>query len=158
MNDLNILLEQYKLFVEMADRVSNRRASMNKFYVSLLAGLFAILSITNSIEQNKLYTLTILAITSFLGLALCAIWWLNLLSSKQLNNAKWKVIHEIESQLPAQPWGKEWEYLGHGNSYKEYLKSTTIERLIPAALSLPYLALLVYSSFSLFTRIGSHTP
>ena len=30
------LIEQYKMYVEMADRVSARRADTNKFYISLL--------------------------------------------------------------------------------------------------------------------------
>ena len=29
------LIEQYKLYVEMADRVSARRAQTNRFYISL---------------------------------------------------------------------------------------------------------------------------
>ena len=39
------LLEQYKLYVEMADRVGTRRAQTNRFYISLLSGLLAVLSI-----------------------------------------------------------------------------------------------------------------
>ncbi|MCK4735084.1 MAG: hypothetical protein KAT65_21710, partial [Methanophagales archaeon] len=39
------LLEQYKLYVEMADRISTRRAQTNRFYISLLSGLLALLSI-----------------------------------------------------------------------------------------------------------------
>ena len=158
MSELGILLEQYKLFVEMADRVSSRRAGMNKFYVSVLAGLFAILSVVSSIEQDKSYVLAVLGVSSLLGLMLCAIWWFNLLSSKQLNSAKWKVVHEIESQLPIQPWDKEWEYLGRGKSSKKYIKSTTIERLVPFALSVPYLVLFVYSLISLFLTGSCQTP
>lgn len=32
----DLLIEQYKLYVEMADRISARRAETNKFYISLL--------------------------------------------------------------------------------------------------------------------------
>ena len=38
------LLEQYKLYVEMTDQVSTRRAHTNRFYVSLLSGLLALFS------------------------------------------------------------------------------------------------------------------
>jgi hypothetical protein len=37
------LLEQYNLYVEMADRITTRRAQTNRFYISLLSGLLALL-------------------------------------------------------------------------------------------------------------------
>ena len=36
------LLEQYKLYVEMADRVSQRRDQSNRFYVTIVSALAAI--------------------------------------------------------------------------------------------------------------------
>lgn len=37
------LLEQYKLYVEMTDRVSQRREQSNRFYVTLVAAIVALL-------------------------------------------------------------------------------------------------------------------
>ena len=37
------LLEQYKLYVEMADRVSQRRDQSNRFYVTIISALVALL-------------------------------------------------------------------------------------------------------------------
>ena len=37
------LLEQYKLYVEMADRVSQRRDQSNRFYVTSVSALVALL-------------------------------------------------------------------------------------------------------------------
>ena len=37
------LPEQYKLYVEMADRVSQRRDQSNRFYVTLVSALVALL-------------------------------------------------------------------------------------------------------------------
>jgi hypothetical protein len=39
------LMEQYKICVEMADRVSVRRNQANSFYISLLSALIALLSL-----------------------------------------------------------------------------------------------------------------
>ena len=41
----NHLLEQYKLYVEMADRVSQRRDQSNRFYVTIVSALAAIVVI-----------------------------------------------------------------------------------------------------------------
>jgi len=37
------LIEQYKLYVEMTDRISDRRERTNRFYISLLSVLLALL-------------------------------------------------------------------------------------------------------------------
>ena len=42
--DKGILLEQYKLYVEMADRISQRRQSANNYFLSVNILLFSIMS------------------------------------------------------------------------------------------------------------------
>ena len=42
---IEILLEQYKLYVQLADNVSARRSQSNSFYISIITGLLPILSI-----------------------------------------------------------------------------------------------------------------
>jgi len=39
------ILEQYKLYVEMTDRISQRRDQSNRFYSALLTGLLAVISV-----------------------------------------------------------------------------------------------------------------
>ena len=104
------LLEQYKLYVEMADRVSERRMQTNKFYISLLSGLLALFPILVSVGTSK--QTVILIILPLLGIALCILWYINILSYRQLNSGKFKVIHEIEQYLPFPCYDKEWELLG----------------------------------------------
>ena len=63
------LLEQYKLFVEMADRVSSRRMQTNMFYISLLSGLITVISISRAF---KLSNVVILAVSVF-GVIICVL-------------------------------------------------------------------------------------
>src|SRR5258707_15691750 len=86
-----MLLEQYKLYVEMTDRVSARRGDTNKFYISLLTALLALLSIV--VEKQLLLTLQsmILLLVGILGLVLCSTWVINLRSYRKLNSGKFKV-------------------------------------------------------------------
>lgn len=141
------LLEQYKLYVEMADRISTRRVQTNMFYISLLSGLLALLSIVLGRNLfSDFQTITFMAV-AILGLALCALWNVNIRSYRQLNSAKFKIIHEMEQHLPFPCYDKEWEILGEGKESKAYLQLTRVEQYVPFVLAVPYLLLLIYSLF-----------
>ncbi|MDZ7994369.1 MAG: hypothetical protein RM022_004925 [Nostoc sp. EfeVER01] len=149
-NYQNHLLEQYKLYVEMADRISARRIQINSFYISLLSGLLAILSIFGNKDilaklQNTNLQYTMLFLMGLLGLILCWIWHSNIGSYKLLNSAKFKVITEIEKDMPFPIYEREWEILKKDKEYKVYVEQTLVEKYIPFILAIPYLILLIYS-------------
>ena len=148
--DVNILIEQYKMFVESANKVSERRGQTNAFYISVLTALLVILSLI--IEKNTFSDQTHLVFFSIglLGCFLCIVWGLNIQSYKQLNSAKFKVIHDMESNLPYACFDKEWEYLGRGKDSKKYLKLSIIEKFVPLILSAPYVFLIYYSTCHFF--------
>jgi hypothetical protein len=149
------LLEQYKLYVDLSDRTSARRNQMNSFYTSLLSGLLALITlITNkdiiAFKNTKFQAAAFLAVAA-LGMLLCIVWYLSIRSYKDLNSGKFKVIHELEQQLPFACFNKEWESLKKDSKYKGYLTQTTVEKAIPLLLAIPYVGLFMYSvSFILF--------
>jgi len=136
------LLEQYKLYVEMTDRVSSRRADANKFYISLLSGLFALLSIVSIPSQFQKY---IVGTAAILGIALCFVWVINIRSYKELNSLKFKVIHEMEKALPYPCYDREWEILKNESDTRSYFRLTRIEQYVPFILMGPYIILLIYA-------------
>jgi len=145
-------IEQYTIYVRMADQVSARRNEANKFYISLLTALLALLSILleggfTSIPAN----ITLLAV-SVLGVLLCIVWMTNIRSYSQLNSGKFKVIHEMEDFLPFQCYKREWELLGKGSHSNRYLQLTRVEQVVPLIMALPYLGLLVYSILALINN------
>lgn len=142
-----LLLEQYKLYVEMADRISTRRAQTNRFYISLLSGLLALLSIVVTREGFSGILSVIFMAIAILGIALCFLWYVNIRSYRQLNSGKFKVVHEMEQHLPIPAYEREWEILGKGKESKKYLQLTRVEQFVPFILSIPYLLLLVYSLY-----------
>lgn len=144
------LLEQYKLLVTMADNVSARRAQTNSFYITVLSALLAILSLAGENFASEAQNMVFLVV-SILGLVLCIVWKININSYRQLNTGKFKVIHEMEAQLPFACYDREWEFLGVGQDRKKYLQLTKVEQYIPYLLAVPYLLLLVYSLYSLGT-------
>lgn len=138
-----LLLEQYKTYVESAEHVSDRRLQMNSFYVTILAGLLALLSLTDKSGFTGIQNAILIAAAA-LGLITCLVWWVNIGSYKQLNSGKFRVINAMEAKLPYPCFNEEWEILKQGEDRKKYLKLTTVERLIPLIMSLPYLGLLAY--------------
>jgi hypothetical protein len=143
------LVEQYKLYVEMADRISARRADTNKFYISLLTALLVILSIV--VDKNILSTIQgfVFIAIAILGVALCFVWIVNIRSYSQLNTGKFKVIHDMEKQLPYPCYDREWEILGKGADRRKYFQLTRIEQYVPLLLAIPYLLLFIFSLYTL---------
>jgi heme/copper-type cytochrome/quinol oxidase subunit 4 len=141
---LEALLEQYKLYVQMADNVSNRRSQANAFYISVITGLLAVQSIALDKFTSYIQYIVLLSV-GILGILLGMIWFTNLISYKRLNSAKFKVIHEMEKSLPFACFDKEWELLGRGKDKEQYFPLTKVEMIIPFLLMIPFIILIVYS-------------
>jgi len=142
------LVEQYKVYAEMADRISQRREHSNRFYSSLLIGVITIISVVNKIaglQPDTCFSSFILISVAVAGILLCVIWYINIRSYRQLNSGKYKVIHEMEEQLPFPLFKKEWEYLRPSNGRKKYFQLTRIEQFVPLIFIVPYLILLIYA-------------
>lgn len=139
------LLDQYKLYVEMADRVSSRRTQIASFYTSILSALLALLSITSNKELFQGPQSFVLLTVAILGLCLCLAWAANINSYKQLNSLKFKVIHEMEAYLPFPCYDREWKILKEDKNRRYYFRLTAVEQYIPMILAVPYLCLFVYS-------------
>ncbi len=147
----NQLLEQYKLYVQMADNVSKRRQDTNRFYISLMSALIPILALVINQENMGARVLSlIILMIAFMGLVISFIWKLNIRSYQQLNTGKFQVIHDMEHQLPFASYGKEWEYLKAARNTHKYVQLTKVERWIPYIFSIPYWALLIYGIVGLW--------
>lgn len=133
------LLEQYKLYVEMADRISQRRGAANTFFltfntaiVGALAGFF------ENVPPH-------VSVAMYVAAAVLAIAWAVLLRSyRNLNSAKFMVIGVLEERLPANPYYKaEWKALGEGKDWRRYVPLSAIETIVPAVFFVIYLYLFV---------------
>lgn len=133
------LFEQYKLYVEMADRISARRMLANSFFVGAHTAL--ITAFTVLLKEGILQR-------SFIGYApfiavilLCFVWWRIVSSYHQLNSGKFKVVHALESRLPIAPYDAEWVALGGGKNPKLYRPLTHVENWVPLCFALLYFLL-----------------
>lgn len=128
-SDTRVVLEQYKLAVEMADRISRRRYQANRFFVSIVSAL-TVLNGSSLIDKAWHTAAVAGAIVS-----LCFLWRRLLITYRALNSAKFKVIHEMEKELPFAMFAQEQQY------YKQpgYVSLTATEQSVPllfAALSI----------------------
>ncbi|MFD9634736.1 RipA family octameric membrane protein [Streptomyces violascens] len=134
------VFEQYKLCVEMADRVSARRNLANTFFLTLHSGLVAFLGAWLSQSQHGKLSVLLLLSGLLVLVALCTAWWFTLSSYRQLNDGKFQVIGALEERLPARAFHRaEWEALGRGRDWRAYLPLTHVERWIPVIFASTYL-------------------
>ena len=117
------LFEQYRLYLEMADRISTRRQSANTFFLAVNSALVGLASYPGLRVSHWLICAG--------GIVLCYVWYRLVRSYRDLNTAKFKVVHMIESRLPASPYDAEWEAVGRGENPKLYLPFTRIEMRVP---------------------------
>ena len=94
------LLEQYKLYVEMADRVSQRRSSVNRFFLSVNTLLMPIIGILfSTVNEIGLMSKIWSIFSSLTGIIFSFSWWSLVKSYRQLNSEKFKVIHLMQKKL-----------------------------------------------------------
>ena len=129
-------LEQYKLAVEMADRLSGRRQSANAFFLSVVSAL----TVANGTEIVSEWYWT--CIVSIVTMLVCFMWWRLLASYRAINRAKFKVIHKIEAALPYAMFADE-EVIYQSTKRTGYRPLSRIEQSVPALFAMPSLAVAV---------------
>ena len=140
------IFEQYKLYVEMADQVSNRRNLTNTFFLTLHTLLLG--TIGFSIEKGpELVDRWLVLFPLAAVILLCLAWWMIVRSYRQLNTGKYLIVGEFEKRSPASPyWSAEWKALGEGKDIKKYLPITHVENWIPIIFAVLYcfIAIVIY--------------
>ena len=137
------LLEQYKLYLQLTDKISDRRSNTNTFFLTVNTGLVSAIGIANLASLRL--SPAIMIIVGVAAMTLCYSWHRIIRSYKDLNSAKFKVVHEIEKRLPLRPYDAEWEAVGRGEDKSFYLPFTHVEVFVPWIFTAIYLALIVYA-------------
>ena len=137
-----VLLEQYKLYVELADRISQRRGLANSFFLLVNSVAVVILGSLGVLADDVSPWLFIFP--TLMLVCICGVWFYVVRSYGQLNSAKWEVVGAIEERLPASPWWKaEWQALGKGKDWSLYWPLTHIEKWVPLTFVVLYVGALV---------------
>ncbi len=137
--ELDMYFKQYEICLGLADKISERRGSTNKFYSALLlAFISGIVALISNIP-NKTFPIIVL---STLGIILCIIWGINIKCYRTLNKAKYDVITKMEKELPTNPLCMEFSLF---EKYK-YISLTKVEMFVPIVIGISFLSILLYST------------
>lgn len=134
------LLDQYKTYVEMADRISARRGLTNTFFLTLNSGVLVLIGVILR-DAPPATSVWVALFPSLALLVQCGAWFSILRSYRQLNGGKWAVVGALEQRLPASPyWCAEWVALGQGKDRRRYWPLTHVEQWVPLVFAVLYLA------------------
>lgn len=136
------LFKQYKLYVEMTDRISNRRQSANSFFLTVNTAVIAIVGYIQ-LGQAAGTNHAFYWLVSIAGMVLCYTWYRLICSYKGLNSGKFEVVRLLEKKLPAAPYDAEWESLEKGKNPKLYHPFTRVEMVVPWVFFILHLSVLL---------------
>ena len=125
-----LILAQWQTCVEMADSISGRRDTMNNLFITLNSALITAISSFWDVRSISV---------SFIGIIVSIFWFLFINNFKRLNEAKFKIVNDMELKLLEQPFTKEFQIL-KVNGYKE---GTKLEKMLPTSFGIFYIAIIV---------------
>lgn len=134
------LFDQYKFYVDSALKVSDRRISTGNYLLTVNSSLLTMFGLIAGYSDWG----SALAVIPAAGVIVTLAWISLVVSYQRLNAAKFKVIEELESHMPAAPFREEWTILlaGTGGPYQPV---TQVERWVPAVFLCLHLALGAYA-------------
>ena len=154
------LLEIYKLHAQLADSVSTRRTTINRFYQVILSGLtlifLALLQRKKSIIPEELSIDTInqymldfiieqfAVVLGFFGSTLAMLWSITIDTYLRLNSRKYEVLKKLEAKLEYQFFTQEWELLGEKEKHHTYGRLALTEIFVPIAFNLFFAAVTMF--------------
>lgn len=152
------ILEQYKICIEMADRVSSRRLLANNMYLAIIAAL----SIAYTIGPDKLGTdskIPLHFILSIVSLMLSILWYTTITYYSDINGAKYQVINSMEIHLPAKAFTTEWViFKTIRNERKVFgfrFKLSSMETIMPMATFVLSIVSIVYETVNTTHKTAS---
>jgi hypothetical protein len=115
----------------MVDRLSARRVLVNNTFITMMGANAIAYSAAPVQFPDGFGVLFQMGITIACTL-LAAMWWATIARYRQTSQVKYRVIHEIEELLPAQPFKMEWQYLTEEVKRRRFSELTIIEMCLPA--------------------------
>ncbi|MHA1556609.1 MAG: RipA family octameric membrane protein [Candidatus Heimdallarchaeota archaeon] len=156
--EIRYTFEQYRLYVQMADKVSARRATTNSFFLTANSFLFVAMGALFGNSQLFIFVPIILIVGIFFSIS-----WMQLIKHyKALNGCKYRVINAIEANLYVNGFITEWKLWKEQEGSKKGRRLTNIELWIPMSLiilySLGLILMIVIISLNPELITGTITP
>ena len=146
--DINLLFEQYKLFLGTAESLLERRQNVNSFYISANTALITIAATIFALgNQFQLMPKIILIIVLCIPAILLNMSWRSTLISYGINHrGKMKVLQMIEKKLIVSLYYAEWKAMKNKFSKEKYHSFTETEKRLPIIFIIIY-SLIILAGF-----------
>lgn len=138
-SDSSLIFSQYKMYAEMADKVSARRATTNSFFLTANSFLFVAMGALFSNSSLFIFIPIILVVGIFFSVS----WMMLIVYYRDLNGCKYRVINEIEKRLPVKGFYTEWQLAKAMKAKNRMQGLTAIEKWVPISLIILYSIALV---------------
>jgi hypothetical protein len=134
------LFDQYRHYVESAEKISERRVTAHNFFLTVNSFLTALYGILKNFGMNLWGT----RLLTIIGILASFTWLFVIRSYRDLNTVKFEVIHELENYMPAALYHYEWQKAQHGKR-QTYKPTSHIEKYVPIIFIVLYMTLLLIS-------------
>lgn len=153
-SDSNTVLELWKQYEQTARDVSNRRLKNNRFYQRLLGATVAGVGVAAKFNAIGPF---VYLVVGLIGVAISLLWMMHIVSYKQLNSGKYEVLHDLESELPYQPFSEEWKKLNEGRDPTTFITHTSVEIWWPRVALWVFGGMVLYGSIQKL-QAGEYAP
>ncbi|MFE0514003.1 hypothetical protein [Streptomyces sp. NPDC058964] len=133
------IMDQYRIYVNMADKISHRRGLTNTYFLTLNTAILTTLA-TFWQKTPPGTSAGWLTFPFLVLLVQCGAWFILMHSYRRLNAVKYQVVSLLEERLPASPyWKGEWVTLNEEKDWKKkYLPLSHVEQWVPVAFAAIY--------------------
>jgi hypothetical protein len=142
-----LLIEQYRIYVELTDRTGYRRIVINLFFLVtnlMLVGVVA-LAISNNMNVENPPSGILVAIPFFAGLVFCWSWWKIIRFFRHHIQIKNSIVPSLERRLPSRVWLTE-EYIAEAKGSFKPIRILEIY--------MPFVFMGIYSALFLFVELA----
>lgn len=148
-----LMLEEYKLYVEQKDNFIDRNFITNRFYMAAFVVIIFAMIFTGSVVFMERISATLLF--SAIGMAVCILWWMNVDAYNILIKIKFNnVIEKMEEKLVFQPYTEERKGIEEFKEKKIFMFSD-IQKLISVLGALFFFIIFVSEITPIFINIFS---
>ncbi len=136
-----LLLEEYKLYVNQKDKFIDRNFATNRFYmISFVVIILAMIYTGNIVFMERISATLVFSV---MGMAICTLWFMNVDSYNILIKIKFgNVIEQMEEKLPFKPFTDEKKGIEEFKNKKIFMFSD-IQKLISVLGALFFFVILV---------------
>jgi len=136
-----LLLEEYKLYAKQKDNFIDRNFCTNRFYMILFIAIILAMIFTGGVVFMEKFSAAL--VFSVIGMAVCALWWMNVDSYNTLVKVKFaNVIEPLEEKLPFKPYTEERKGIEEFRSKRIFMFSD-IQKLVSVLGALFFFAIFI---------------